>query len=116
MDASNLDLEDLPPKALRKLIKSLLAKMGKPASGKDADDADDEREALADLHAEHKGKPPTIPVTDEDLPFNVGDDEEDDDDAKDDDASESSDEEDDDKEEDHPLPAFLKKGKKKGKK
>jgi hypothetical protein len=43
------------------------------------DKAEDEREALADLHAEHKGKGPEIPVTDEDLPESLrGDSEEED--------------------------------------
>jgi hypothetical protein len=42
-------------------------------------DAEIEREALADLHAEHKGKGPEIPVTDEDLPESLrGDSEEED--------------------------------------
>ena len=68
MDAAELDLEDLPPKALRKLIKSMLAKAGKKPEGKDADSADDEREALADLHEQTNGKPAPIPVTKDDLP------------------------------------------------
>lgn len=68
MDAAHLDLEDLPPKALRKLIKSMLAKMGSSASDKDIEDADEEREKLSDLHAEHKGRPPEIPVQKDDLP------------------------------------------------
>lgn len=68
MDAAELDLEDLPPKALRKLIKSMIAKAGKPRDDKSAEDADDEREALADLHAEKKGKPTPIEATEEDFP------------------------------------------------
>jgi hypothetical protein len=107
MDSADLDLEDLPPKALRKLIKSLLAKAGKPASSKDADEADDERKKLSDLHSEHKGKPPEIPVTEEDLPFDTGDDEPDD---EDDSPSEDMEEEADDKK---APPPFIKKGKKK---
>lgn len=70
MDAE-LDIDDLPPKVLRKMLRQLLAKNGKPRSeqGDDAEDAaEKEREDLADLHAEHKGKGPEIPVTDEDLP------------------------------------------------
>lgn len=76
MDTADLDLEDLPPKALRKLIKSLLAKSGKPSAGKDADKADEEREALSDLHEQTNGKPTPIPVTEDDLPFDVGEDSE----------------------------------------
>lgn len=75
-----LELDDLPPKMLRKMLRQLLAKKNKSRSeqGDDAEDkADDEREDLADLHAEHKGKGPDIPVTDEDLPESLrGDSEE----------------------------------------
>jgi hypothetical protein len=78
MDAAELDLEDLPPKALRKLIKSMLAKAGKKPEGKDAEKADEEREALTDLHEEQKGKPTPIPVTEEDLPPELSQDDEDD--------------------------------------
>jgi hypothetical protein len=77
MDAAELDLEDLPPKALRKLIKSMLAKAGKKPEGKDADSADDEREALADLHEQTSGKPAPIPVTKDDLPPELSQDDED---------------------------------------
>lgn len=77
MDAGELDLEDLPPKALRKLIKSILAKSAKPADDKASDKADEEREALADLHESHKGKPKSVPVMEDDLPEGMlGDDEE----------------------------------------
>lgn len=110
MDSADLDLEDLPPKALRKLIKSLLAKAGKPSSGKDADSADDERKKLSDLHAEHKGKPPEIPVTDEDLPFEAGDDEPDEEDESPSEASEAAEEEEEKGEKDN-VPPFIKKGK-----
>jgi hypothetical protein len=70
MDAE-LDIDDLPPKVLRKMLRQLMAKKGKPRSEqgeKAEDDAEKEREDLADLHAEHKGKGPDIPVTDDDLP------------------------------------------------
>jgi hypothetical protein len=70
MDAE-LDIDDLPPKVLRKMLRQLMAKKGKPRSeqGEEAEDAaEKEREDLADLHAEHKGKGPDIPVTDDDLP------------------------------------------------
>jgi hypothetical protein len=77
MDAGELDLEDLPPKALRKLIKSILAKANKPSDDKESDKSDEEREALADLHESHKGKPKSVPVTEEDLPEGMlGDEEE----------------------------------------
>lgn len=71
MDAAELDIEDLPPKALRKLIRSMLAKAGKTPDKKADDKSDEEREALADLHEEGKGKAPKVPVTEDDLPFDL---------------------------------------------
>jgi hypothetical protein len=77
MDAE-VDIEDLPPKTLRKMLRALMLKAkGKP-SKEGADEADEERQKLADLHAEKKGKPPEIPVEKDDLPFETDDDEEDD--------------------------------------
>jgi hypothetical protein len=81
MDAE-LDIDDLPPKVLRKMLRQLMAKKGKPRSeqGEEAEDAaEKEREDLADLHAEHKGKGPDIPVTDDDLPEALKDDDDDED-------------------------------------
>lgn len=89
MDAAELDLEDLPPKALRKLIKSMLAKAGKPSSDKDGDDADEEREALSDLHEEHKGKPTPIEVTKDDLPPELSEEGDEDSDESDGDAADT---------------------------
>lgn len=64
---------DSMPKFLRgpfrKFIKEMMAKAGKPRDEEEDDDADEEREALSDLHEETNGKPAPIPVTDEDLPF-----------------------------------------------
>jgi hypothetical protein len=76
MDAAELDIEDLPPKALRKLIRSMLAKAGKTPDKKADDKSDEEREALSDLHEEHKGKAPKVPVTEDDLPFEQDDEDE----------------------------------------
>lgn len=84
MDAElEMDIDDLPPKVLRKMLRQMMAKKGKSRSeiekieGSEEDKADDERQALADLHAEHKGKGPEIPVTDDDLPESLrGDSEE----------------------------------------
>lgn len=81
MDAE-LDIDDLPPKVLRKMLRQLMAKKGKPRSeqGEEAEDAaEKEREDLADLHAEHKGKGPDIPVTDDDLPEALKSDDDDED-------------------------------------
>jgi hypothetical protein len=79
MDAGELDIEDLPPKALRKLIRSMMAKVGKPRDAKSDEDADEEREALADLKEETKGKAPKIPVIEDDLPPELRADEDDED-------------------------------------
>lgn len=89
MDAADLDLEDLPPKALRKLIKSLLMKRGKPNDDKEAAESDKEREALADLHANHKGKGPSPDVEEDDLPPELVTDDDEDEESEDDDAEES---------------------------
>lgn len=79
MDAE-LDIDDLPPKVLRKMLRQLMAKKNKPRSEQGDDEeekAEEEREDLADLHEEHTGKGPDIPVTDEDLPESLrGDSEE----------------------------------------
>lgn len=83
MDAGELDLEDLPPKALRKLIKSMLAKAGKPNDAKQTADSEEEREALSDLHEEKKGKTQGVPATDEDMPFDLGSDRPEEDDSED---------------------------------
>jgi hypothetical protein len=76
--------------ALREYIRTLLEKSGKPNDPKKAKKSDDEREALADLHEETKGKTEGVPVTDDDLPFDLGgDDEPEGDDAEDSQASEA---------------------------
>lgn len=86
---ADLDLEDLPPKALRKLIRQMLAKGCKvQPDDKDTDKLDDERQKLSDMHAERKGKPPEIPVTEDDMPFEMDSSEDSEDDS---DASEGSD-------------------------
>ena len=83
MDPNQLDLEDLPPKALRKLIRQMLAKGCKvESSNADADKVDNDRQELSDMHASKKGKPPEIPVSEEDFPFETDDTEESDDDSE----------------------------------
>lgn len=76
MDAE-LDLEDLPPKTLRKMLRALMLKLHKKPGDK-ADDAESEkeREGRADLHEESKGKGHKQKVEKDDLPFDLGDDEE----------------------------------------
>lgn len=69
-----LELEDLPPKALRKMVRALLTRGSKPSDEEKEDEdekADKERQDLADLHAEGSGSPPEIPVLDDDLPEGV---------------------------------------------
>lgn len=82
---ADLDLEDLPPKALRKLIRQMLAKGCKvEPTDEDTDKLDDERQKLSDMHSERKGKPPEIPVSEDDLPFEMDESEGDEDDASED--------------------------------
>lgn len=85
-DSNDLDekvLSSMNAPALREYIRSLLSKRGKPNDKAQADEADKEREALASMHAETHGKPPEIPATKEDMPFDFGDeDEEDDEDSQ----------------------------------
>jgi hypothetical protein len=69
-----LDLEDLSPAQLRKLLRNSMrnsmpkGKRGKPEDDAEDDEDDEENEDLVDLHREKKGdsKPPK--VTKDDLP------------------------------------------------
>lgn len=81
MDDRVLSRMDAP--ALREYIRCLLEKKGKPNDAKKSKEYDEEREALSDLHEEKKGKTAGVPVTDEDMPFDLGSDSEED---KDDDS------------------------------
>jgi hypothetical protein len=76
MDAE-LDLDDLPPKVLRKMLRQMMGKTPKKgeedANGKAIEKADEEREALADMHSKSRGAAPEIPVTKEDLPEEMRD-------------------------------------------
>lgn len=69
MDAE-LDLDDLPPKVLRKMLRQMIGKKGKSDEEKDKeiDKADKEREDLASMHAQSRGGAPEIPVTKDDIP------------------------------------------------
>jgi hypothetical protein len=70
-----LDLEDLSPAQLRKLLRHSMrnsmpkGKRGKPEDDAEDDDDDEENEDLVDLHREKKGdsKPPK--VMKDDLPI-----------------------------------------------
>lgn len=78
VDAVEIDPEkDFNVAGMRKLIAHLMKKVGKPADEEQSEKDDEEREALADLHEEHKGSPSKIPTTKEDLPFSDEEDEED---------------------------------------
>lgn len=77
-DFDNKNLEDYPPKLLRKMVRQLLAERSrKPGQTDDeeAEAAEEEREKLADLHAEKKGAVPSVPVTSNDLPVELTPDE-----------------------------------------
>ena len=89
MSAANalvgLDLEDLSPKQLRKILNGIArsqlpyAKKSDEEKAKDKDDAAEESEALANLHREKKGdsKPPKVLA--DDLPEALASDDEDED-------------------------------------
>lgn len=88
MDDRVLSRMDAP--ALREYIRCLLEKKGKPNDAKKSKEYDEEREALSDLHEEKKGKTAGVPVTDEDMPFDLGSDSESDDNSEDADDSQAS--------------------------
>lgn len=76
-DSNDLDekvLSSMNAPALREYIRSLLSKRGKPSGDKEAEKADKEREALADLHEEHTGKAKGVPVEKDDISFDLGED------------------------------------------
>lgn len=79
-ETAEIDLEDLPPKTLRKMIRALMAKCARKPGDPPADEegSEKEREDRADLHEEKKGKGHKQPVEKDDLPFDLGDDEPDD--------------------------------------
>ena len=77
----NLDLDDLTPTALKRLVKQLLAaddkeeqdiaaKLGKHGSSEEKAEGKPHKEKndLADLHEEMHGKPNTPMVEDDDMP------------------------------------------------
>lgn len=80
------DVDDYIDKAsvssLRRMVRRLRAKRLSERDQEDMDQEDEaaekERNKLADLHAEKKGAAPKQEVTDEDLPFELGDDGEED--------------------------------------
>lgn len=70
-----IDLDDLPPKVLRKMLRQMMGKEAKSEEDneKEIEKADKEREDLADLHAQSRGGAPEIPVTKDDLPEHMQD-------------------------------------------
>ena len=79
----NLDLDDLTPTALKRLVKQLLAasdaeerkitaKMGKRNAPEEKGEERKERNHLADLDEEMHGKPNTPKVEEDDMPADGG--------------------------------------------
>ena len=71
------DLDDMPPKVLRKMIRQL---MGQRLSDRDPEDLkkqdeenEKERKKLSNLHEEQKGAAPKTPVEKDDLPEGLDD-------------------------------------------
>lgn len=78
---ASLTSKDITASGLRKIIEAMMKKAGQPDDDEASEKKNDEREQLADLHEEHKGNVPKVPVTDEDLP-GVEDDEDEEEDKK----------------------------------
>lgn len=68
----DIDIDDLPPALVRKLLRRMVAKRlsdkDPEEAEKDEEDSEKERKKLADLHKEKKGTPPKMPVEEDDLP------------------------------------------------
>jgi len=75
----NLDLDDLTPTALKRLVKQLLAaddkeeqaiaaKLGKHGPKEEKAEGKEEKNDLADLHEEMHGRPRTPQVEEDDMP------------------------------------------------
>lgn len=66
-----IELEDLPPRVVRKMLRALMAKgvnVSEEESEEDVDKSEEEREELSALHEEGKGESPKVPVEEDDLP------------------------------------------------
>ena len=77
LKGANIDLHDLPRKVLIDLIKQLTANdpEDQETVRKKIEQADKDREETSDMHAS-RGKPPEIPVGEDDLPEGFKDKEE----------------------------------------
>jgi len=66
-----IELEDLPPRVVRKMLRALMAKKvggeSEDSEG-EVDKSEEEREKLSQLHEEGKGESPKVEVDAEDLP------------------------------------------------
>lgn len=73
---AGLDLDDLTPAQLRKLIKKMMARglSKKDDDDKDLEKAEEEREKLSKLREESNGKGPSPDVEKDDLPEGLRDD------------------------------------------
>jgi len=74
------DVAKLPASVLKKMVRALKAKR---LAEREADEsgeykAEEEREKLASLHEEQKGKAPKVPVSKDDLPEGLAEDDDED--------------------------------------
>ena len=83
LNGANIDLHDLPRKVLIDLIKQLTANdpEDQETVRKKIEQSDKDREETSDMHAS-RGKPPEIPVGEDDLPEGFKDKDEDKDEDK----------------------------------
>lgn len=72
------DVAKLPASVLKKMVRALRAKRLSEREASEAEDkqSEEEREKLASLHEEQKGKSPKVPVSKDDLPDVLVDDDE----------------------------------------
>lgn len=70
----DMDLDDIKPSALKRLLREALTKKGKDRN-KDqaAKQAEKDSEDRVDLREEKNGKSPSVPVTKEDIPKSLRD-------------------------------------------
>lgn len=75
---TEIDIEDMPPKMLRKMLRTMMAGCKCGENVEEAiEQADKDREELSNLQAENNGKPPEVPVTKDDLPSKPDEEEDD---------------------------------------
>jgi hypothetical protein len=78
MPRLDIDIDDLPPKVVRKMLRQALSRREQEddEKEKDVEKSDKDRDDLSRLHEEGNGKAPELPVLKDDLPDYEDDDKE----------------------------------------